>query len=380
MTDFDVVILGAGPAGCATALALRKRGIEKILIVDRAAPKPFIPGESATPDVAPLLQRLGLDADLARFGHRPYFGNLAAWGGPPALALFGQRGQGWHLDRTAFEIRLRRETAARGVMLACPARLGTICAIASGWQIDVEGFGTATARVLVDAGGRRAPLAARLGAKRQRLDSLVALAVRVPCASESGLEGYSFVESFADGWWYAARVPSGDAVIMLMTDRDIAAHYRDGDSFAREWRDAPELSRRIAAPEERTSPRVFAAHSAISDLSAGDGWIAVGDALMALDPLTSSGLSGAFNDAVAASAVIESMLNGDDSGPVYENRARATLLRYLSQRAAYYRLEKRWPERAFWARRSGLPTGQSTEGFANRPLPVGVMLDSRPIA
>jgi 2-polyprenyl-6-methoxyphenol hydroxylase-like FAD-dependent oxidoreductase len=380
VTDFDVVILGAGPAGCATALALRKRGIEKILVVDRAAPKPFIPGESATPDLARLLQELGLDADLARFGYRPYFGNLAAWGGPPALSLFGRRGHGWHLDRTSFEIRLRKEAAAHGVMLACPARLGAICALASGWQIDVEGFGTAAARVLVDAGGRRAPLATRLGAKRRRLDSLVALAVRVPRAAESGLEGYSFVESFADGWWYAARVPSGEAVVMLMTDRDIAAHYRDGDSFARAWRDAPELSRRIAPPQECMPPQVFAAHSAISDRGAGNGWIAVGDALMALDPLTSSGLSGAFNDAIAASAVIESILRGDDAGPLYENRARTTLHRYLFERVAYYRVEKRWPERAFWARRSGLPTGQAAEGFAKRPLPVGGALGSRPVA
>jgi 2-polyprenyl-6-methoxyphenol hydroxylase-like FAD-dependent oxidoreductase len=372
--DANVLILGAGPAGCAAALALLARGIDKILIVDRAAPKPFIPGESATPDIAPLLQRLGLEADLGRLGHRPYFGNLTAWGGPPALALFGRRGSGWHLDRTAFEIRLREEIDARGAVLACPARLGAIRTNANGWQVEVEGFGRIAARVIVDAGGRRAPLATRLGAKRRRLDALVALAARVPCPTGSRLEGYSFVESVADGWWYAACIPSGEAVVMLMTDCDIAAAYRDPEAFARGWREAPELSRRIAPPQDNIPPRAFAAHSAISDKSVGKGWIAVGDALMAFDPLTVSGLSGALNDAVAASAAIESMLNGDDEAPAYENRARITLHRYLAGRAAYYEMERRWPEGAFWARRARVRA--DTPDFADRSLRVGA--DARP--
>jgi 2-polyprenyl-6-methoxyphenol hydroxylase-like FAD-dependent oxidoreductase len=182
----------------------------------------------------------------------------------------------------------------------------------------------------------------------------------MPCPPGSGFEGYSFVESVADGWWYAAHVPSGEVVAMLMTDSDIAAEYRDADSFTRAWRDARELNRRIPPPAEITSPRIFAAHSAISDQNIGEGWIAVGDALMALDPLTSSGLSGALNDAIAASAAIEIMLNGGDATHVYETRARTTLDRYLSGRAAYYALERRWPQNPFWARRTGGTVGSAT--------------------
>jgi flavin-dependent dehydrogenase len=347
---FDVLILGAGPAGCATALALRARGVERILIADRAPPASFIPGESATPDVGPLLATLGLDGDLGRIGARPYHGNLTAWGGPPALSLFGRRGTGWHLDRAAFELWLRQEAASRGVVLACPARLRALDATSGGWDATVEGFGGVRARVVVDAAGRRAPLATRLGARRRRLDALVALAVRAPCAPR-GADGYSLVESFASGWWYAARVPGGDAVVMLMTDRDIAQSYRDAGSFAQAWRDTAVIGRRIEVPEAAITPRVFAAHGGFLEPAAGTGWIAVGDALMSLDPLTSSGLSGALNDAVAAAGAIVEMLNGNDSAAAYAQRANSALQRYLAGHATYYSLERRWPTQSFWARR-----------------------------
>ena len=346
---FDVVILGAGPAGCATALALRKQGLERALIVDRAHPAVFIPGESATPDIAAVLATLGLD--LERLGALPYFGNLSAWGGAPQLSLFGRRGQGWHLNRTLFEEWLRRETASRGVTIACPARLRTIARRGDNWELEIESFGVARARVVVDAAGRRAPLATRLGVKRHRLDDLVALAVRIPFTDRNGLAGFSFVESFADGWWYAAPVPSGERVVMLMTDHDIAQTYRDPETFVSAWHSAPELSRRIAPPERRVTPRIFAAHGGHLDHGAGEGWIAVGDALLSLDPLASSGLSGAFNDAIAVAGAVADMLNGGDPSGAYTQRANITLKRYLAGRAAYYRLEQRWTTSSFWARR-----------------------------
>jgi 2-polyprenyl-6-methoxyphenol hydroxylase-like FAD-dependent oxidoreductase len=33
---YDVLIVGAGPVGLSTAIALRKRGIDNILVIDRA--------------------------------------------------------------------------------------------------------------------------------------------------------------------------------------------------------------------------------------------------------------------------------------------------------------------------------------------------------
>lgn len=354
---FDVLILGAGPAGCATALALLGRGIARVLVVDRAPPPLFIPGESATPDVAAVLRLLGLDLDPARVGARPYYGNVAAWGGPPALSLFGRRGQGWHLDRPAFERWLRAEMQAHGAVLACPARLSAIQRRADGWDVAVEGYGAVRARAVIDAGGRRAPLAKRLGAARRTLDRLVALAARAKAGG--GSEGYSMIESFAAGWWYAAPLPSGEAIVMLMSDRDLAASFRAPRAFARAWHDTTELVRRVAAVPDDAMPRSFAAHGAFLEPAAGERWIAVGDALMAFDPLTSSGISGALYDGIAASAAIARMLSGEAAAAAYCARARRTRARYLAGHAAYYAMETRWPSSPFWVRRAGAPRSVS---------------------
>ena len=84
--EVDVVILGAGPAGSAVALELKRAGVAKVVLVDRPARRPFRIGESAAPSLGPLLRRLGLDDRLDCHGHRPCYGNRTFWGGSAAVS------------------------------------------------------------------------------------------------------------------------------------------------------------------------------------------------------------------------------------------------------------------------------------------------------
>ena len=62
----DVIIAGAGPAGCATALACARRGLE-VLLVDRAHfPRDKACGEGLLPSGVGALAELGLLADVRR--------------------------------------------------------------------------------------------------------------------------------------------------------------------------------------------------------------------------------------------------------------------------------------------------------------------------
>ncbi len=350
----DVLILGAGPAGAAVSLGLLAAGVQRVLLADKPIARPFAVGESATPDVPVLLAKLGLERDLGRLGHRPYHGNLSLWGGAPVMDhfLFRGRGHGWHLDRAAFDAWLQSEAVARGVRLVCPASLSAIAPEPDGWLVRLTNLGTVFARVVVDATGRRAALATRLGAHRRRLDSLVALAARA--APAEGFTGLSLVEPFADGWWYAAPLPDGQAVVTLMTDRDIARErgFQNPATYLRAWQSSEALAVHVP-PVEPSMIAVFAAHTAFLDQAAGSRWIAVGDALIAFDPLTSSGIAGALDDALAAVPVIQAQLAGQ-VGPAraYARRAESTLRRYLAERQQRYAAEPRWHERAFWARRT----------------------------
>ena len=298
MIDAQVLILGAGPGGCATALALLGAGVEGVVLVNKPARTPFRIGESATPDVSNLLKRLGLSASLSQAGHCEYHANLSLWGGVRRIDDFLRRGKGhgWHLDRAAFDESLRRAAIDRGARLFSPATAADLARRDGAWQVGVDLGGTARERVralvLVDAAGRRAPLACRLGATRYRIDRMVALAHVAPACS--GLAGLVLTEPFAEGWWYAAKRPDDRAIVTLMTDADIARRrgWRHWACYREAWEETAELRLRVPPPQRESLVATFPAHSGFTDRAAGAGWIAVGDAIISFDPLTSSGIAG----------------------------------------------------------------------------------------
>lgn len=327
-----------------------------MVVLDRLAGQSFRIGESATPDVGALLRRLGVESRLERGGHVPYHGNISLWGGhEPRSDHFLSRGagHGWHLDRAAFDEQLRNAVRARGIRLHRCGGIETIVPSNEGWHVQAHGPGRISARVVVDAGGRRSPLVTRLGVRRRKFDKLVALAVRVTYARK--LTGLSLVEAFADGWWYATLLPDGHVLVTLMTDQDIAVArgFRDWGAYVQAWRDSRLLAHYVPPPSDPVSIRSYASHSDCLQRAAGSGWIAVGDALMGWDPLTSSGISGALGDGLAAAPAIVDMLEGGlDGARAYAERANAVFSRYLAQRSQHYGAESRWPQSVFWARRA----------------------------
>jgi flavin-dependent dehydrogenase len=349
--DADVLILGAGPAGCATALALQQAGCTRVILADRALHQPFRIGESATPDVPALLRHLGVPPLGAQ---ALYQGTLSLWSGKPRFDDFLQRGQGpgWHLDRAAFDQHLRDAVQAGGGRIITDAHLSSLARYGDIWRAEF-GLAGLTAAVVVDATGRRAALATRLGAHKHRLDGLIGLAVQAPTAH--GLAGLTLVEPCAQGWWYAAPRHGGGAVVALMTDRDIAAtqHFRDPAVFTAAWAQTERLRPLVPVPDSADIIS-FPAHSGWLNQAAGPGWVAVGDALLGLDPLTSSGISCALRDGIAAAALITAWRTGAnpaEAARTYAARSTTAWRHYLAQRRERYTWEKRWPESLFWTRR-----------------------------
>lgn len=364
MITADVAIVGAGPAGCATALALLNAGVREVALIDRAISISFRIGELATPDVRGLLKRLGAPIDFQVLGHRPHFANISLWGGQKRIDDFLWRGvgHGWILDRARFDQDLRSAAVARGARMVSPATLAAVTRQNGNWRIDTVGPDgrkcELLARLLVDATGRKSSLGARLGAVRRRLDRLTAYATIV--GDTALLAGRVLVEPDERGWWYGTRLPDGRGLIAFMTDDDIARQsgLRDSDAFVRLWRGSSELRERTEEPKPGSPIMISSAATTFCDSPVGRGWLAVGDAMMGLDPLTSSGISGALADGLHAAATLRHWLNApsestaDDQG--YDLRARKLLRRYLDERSLYYSRERRWQNHKFWARRQGL--------------------------
>jgi len=368
--DFDVLILGAGPAGSALALALKRAGIDSVLLIDHPSRRSFRIGESAAPSLGSLLRRLGLDGRLEGRGHRPCYGNRSVWGrADPAVEDFMSlvHGPGWHLDREAFDSWLRAGAVEAGAVLLSPAQLAMAHREHDEWRVEIRAADrnlAARSRWIVDSTGRPAAFARRSGARLHRFDRLVALAVPCLPGGDQGFDGFSLIESGEVGWWYGARLPGGKAVVSLMTDADLSssAHLFSPAAFRQAWKATAEISRFAPPPSEAPRPVVFAAGTQYIDRAIGPGWLALGDALMAFDPLSAAGITGAMEDALAAADTIVRLLEGPDQGTArelrrgYAARADTALRRYMGERHAIYGLEWRWPGSPFWQRRA--PSGE----------------------
>ncbi|MCR9200960.1 MAG: tryptophan 7-halogenase [Planctomycetaceae bacterium] len=83
-----VVIAGAGPAGCAAAIALATGGV-RVTIVEPAVFPRHRPGESLHPGVEPILQKLGVDEAVNAAGFHRHSGCMNGWNGEPRFEPFG---------------------------------------------------------------------------------------------------------------------------------------------------------------------------------------------------------------------------------------------------------------------------------------------------
>jgi len=366
----DVLIIGAGPSGAALAMALKRAGVPNVLMIDRPLRRPFQIGESAAPGLGSLLRKLGLDARLETRGHLLCHGNLSAWSSPqPRIEDFMLRpgGPGWHLDRAAFDSWLRAEAVSMGAELCAPAHLVAAHRSGETWRIEIETPAETLrleSRRIIDASGRPAAFARRQGARLHHHDRLLAHAVMGRSKPARDYSGFSIIEACEIGWWYGAHLPAGKCLIALMTDRDIAeeANLTAPSSFWQQWA-ATSLIRRHCEPLERTAaPVIFSANSQRLDRASGPGWLAIGDALMALDPLSASGLTGGLEDAIAAAEVITSSSSAEALAR-YQLRADATFKRYMAERNAIHAMERRWPASPFWQRRiQAFPQNFSSPG------------------
>ncbi|GJF32142.1 alkylhalidase-like protein [Kitasatospora sp. NE20-6] len=382
----DVLVVGGGPAGAAAALTLARAG-RSVLLADAGTGPPKI-GEALPSAARVLLHDLGTGDRPVRDGHLPCYANLSAWGSPALHRLDFIRdpnGPGWHLDRHRFDRALREEAAAAGAHLALHTAVRRAARRPDGgWTVTLQATRpepghlpepaptptpapapapaperTVRCTWLVDAGGRRRTVAAR-AADHHRTDRLVASCLELPPTGDGRAgDRSSLVEAAEDGWWYTALLPRGRRLVAYFTDADLGPPApRDTAALARLLARTEHVAALAAAhPLPATArPRRAPAHSVHLDRPTGDGWIAVGDAATAFDPISSQGILTALYTGMAGARALDRHLDGDtdaDDGALaaYRTNAAGLLAAYRHNHHAVYALERRWQDRPFWARR-----------------------------
>lgn len=351
--------MGDGPAGSTAALCLARQGVQVILIGRPGGTQSRV-GESLPPAARPLLQVLGLWGQLRGSGHLSSAGTRSAWGSRDLVDtdfIFNPNGQGWHLDRQAFDAMLAGAAEEAGAQRLFSARLmrcgpsswgATLCI----QQVDDEV--TIRVRTVLDCSGRVAVVARGQGVRRVHHDKLVAIAAMQARETGPDCDATTTIEAVPDGWWYTSPLPHGRRVVVYLTDRDLlsarAAH--DPGDWLRRLSETDHI-RRIVRPSEMNAPlTILSAGSSRLSQNAGDGWFAAGDAAISFDPLSGQGLITAMRGGQrAAQAILETMSGNKSAQSTYAEALEELARDYHIKKSRYYSAETRWPDSPFWQRR-----------------------------
>ena len=356
-----IAVLGGGIAGCTCCLRLAALGHRPVWIA-RPEPPGDKPGELLSAAARPMLAELGLADLLERPYHRPANSMFSVWGhGLPVerSGIVHLEGPQTVLDRPAFERDLRERVLEAGAALVEADILG-VERSDQGWLVRHHS-GAIPCSFVVDATGRRAR-AGRTLSRRFRADQLVVLYafLKQDRASTVDPTPATLIEATPDGWWYATYLTDGRLAVNYYTDADLLPRRgtEDGNrleplltqsSFVRRW---------IEEASFETAAATSSASTATTWLApcAGEGWLAVGDAAAAFDPLSSHGMTTALWTGLAGAEAAIAAAAGDRQ-PLegFVRKVSLGVSEFLQQRKAIYGQERRFPDRPFWQRRHGSP-------------------------
>lgn len=305
----DLVVVGAGPAGSAAAIAAQRAGLRTLLLDAQGPRRDKTCGDGLTPRAVDTLHRLGLDVPAYR--NRGL--KLHGFGGDVVAPW--PRGEGSASPRATFDAMLvdaasragadvRQNTAATGVQFDGSA----ISAV------ETTG-GVVRTRWVVVADGVRSPFGKLLGRQWHR-GQVYGIAARSYCASPFADEPWmhSHVElRDADGEiqpGYGWIFPLGDGHVnlgcgALSTDaRPAKVNTKKLLSlYASQQRDEWQLG-----PEQDVASALLPMGGAVSNV-AGPNWALIGDAAACVNPLNGEGIDYGLETAVLA---VELIAQGGD--------------------------------------------------------------------
>jgi flavin-dependent dehydrogenase len=244
-------------------------------------------------------------------------------------------------------------------------------------------------RFLVDARGRSAPASATGQVRGPETVSLLQLRQGPPTTPGSR------VSSFADGWVWLATTANGLSFVQLTVTTDAnRLPKRDGLNA---WFEA-QLGQLqpLQGLDHSTQPVGDVIARGSTSILQGDlvapHSLRVGDAAMAVDPLSGNGIFQSLSSALIAPAVINTLLQypADQSMATqfYQDRVRHTFLRFARMGRDFYRMETRWQETGFWRQRQAWPDDQPSHsdtapallGIHSRPVVAGDRICARRVA
>jgi flavin-dependent dehydrogenase len=322
----DVLIVGAGPAGCTAAIVLARAGI-RVRVIDRERfPRDKLCGDTVNPGTMALLERLHPAATAAIRARSLLVSGMMVTGphGTSVTAEYPPRTPGVALSRRELDAQLLEAAVAAGADVVTGVRARR-AVVADDRVCGVEvasGSSTAVlpAKVVIAADGRRSTLSFGLGlarfATRPRRWAFGAY-----FAGIDGLSSRGEMHVRRDGYIGVAPLPEGIANVCVVRDgRPRRETLRDrqsgpngtpqsviGDAVGAD----PLLRDRFRRAQQISGVTTLGPLAVDASAAGCPGLLLAGDAAGFVDPMTGDGLRFAVRGGqLAAAAALRELTTG----------------------------------------------------------------------
>jgi flavin-dependent dehydrogenase len=377
-TKTDICIIGGGPAGSVLGARLAQFGLDVCLVERVSFPRPHL-GESLTPGVLPLLKSIGVGRAIEAARYPRVRRVELRWGAEQEW--LDPDGQGLLVDRGHFDGLLLDHARDCGVHILQPAVLDGRKRLDAGWRLTVRCEGRRIeleARMLADASGRAGVLE-----RRRHRTGPTTLALYGYWRGD-GLPEDPRIEAGADAWFWGVPLPDGAYNTIAFVDpRTLRAmrgnltdrfHALIGLSSLL----PPGAKAELLGPVQSTDATPYLDEDCVARDS-----IKVGDAGLALDPLSSSGVQRAVQSALLGAVVVNTLLQSPPlqgmAQTFYRENLTGTSDRHrVWTRGCYARMVGTQATR-FWMERAGVATlPEATRPEAVRPIAADTPLELSP--
>lgn len=317
--DHDVIIAGAGPAGCTAATLLARQG-HRVLMLERERHPRFHIGESMLPMSAPVFDRLGFAWDERSF--LPKNGAEFVHEGNRQKIRFALNGdhQPYQVERALFDSMMADNAVAQGASLHQEEAVKSVA-------IDDDGVTVATtageyrARYFIDATGRSV-LMGRANNSIRRIDNLGKFALYThyrDATSDTARQLFACgdikILLLDTGWLWVIPLVGNRLSVGLVVQQRTDKSHRGAELFNRCIETSPLLTELLQGAQQEAPVRAEADFSFTNTRRYGARFACCGDAAGFLDPIFSSGVflavTGAERVADRLRRALESGTEGD---------------------------------------------------------------------
>ena len=355
MSDFDVIVVGGGPAGATAAAFCTQRRLRVALFEHTRFPRHKVCGDVVNPNCWPVLEKLGA-AERVRALPRHEI-EAASFAAPTGGVLTVPITRGaTAIRRSLFDQALLEHARSCGVEVF---ENETVHEVTSERRV-ITSLGRYQARTaIIGADGRHSVTARSAGLVRKSSGGNGHIAFQAHFRAPAALDGRVQLHLFHGGYCGVVRVDAERANLCIVTDRRGALFHNDCEAlFTHTVRQNPHF-RNLGIDPEPLEP-LQSAHPLRRPMNvpARNGVFLVGDALRVMEPFTGQGILFALRTAEIVAESIGSSLQPErnyiaDVTTLYRQRGRTNewlrRLMYCERAArAIIPLVRRMPGLARW--------------------------------